>query len=402
MVTTFYPPYHFGGDATYVRALARGLVARGHEVTVIHCEDAFAMRAQLSGSAPAPDDGITVHRLKSQAGMLSPLVTQQLGIPGLKAGRLRELLSQPFDVVHFHNISLIGGPAVLRMSMADATLYTLHEHWLLCPTHIFWKNRSKPCDSRQCFRCSIRSGIPPQLWRYGKFLERSLEHVDCFLSPSKYTASRHAERLPIADKTIVLPLFSAMPAPARPERPEQANRFLFVGRITAAKGIAELLASFARWPQFSLDVVGEGELLPALKARYAGFANLRFLGSMPQEELARHYSRATALVMPSLAPETFGLTVVEAFACGTPAIVRVAGGNREAVDASGAGFLYEDEAGLLRALEHFANSDGARDKLGKSARAAYEAHFTESRHIDGYLANIQIVRQRKENIASVR
>ncbi len=31
MVTTFYPPFHFGGDATYVRALSRALVARGHE-----------------------------------------------------------------------------------------------------------------------------------------------------------------------------------------------------------------------------------------------------------------------------------------------------------------------------------------------------------------------------------
>jgi len=41
MVTTFYPPFHYGGDATFVRGLSRALVARGHEVEVVHCEDAY-------------------------------------------------------------------------------------------------------------------------------------------------------------------------------------------------------------------------------------------------------------------------------------------------------------------------------------------------------------------------
>ena len=48
------------------------------------------------------------------------------------------MLDRDFDVVNFHNISLIGGPGVLQMSRGPATLYTLHEHWLICPTHIFW------------------------------------------------------------------------------------------------------------------------------------------------------------------------------------------------------------------------------------------------------------------------
>ena len=46
MVTTFYPPYHFGGDGTYVRALSEALVKRGHEVTVVHCEDAYRLAAK--------------------------------------------------------------------------------------------------------------------------------------------------------------------------------------------------------------------------------------------------------------------------------------------------------------------------------------------------------------------
>ena len=52
--------------------------------------------------------------------------------------QLRAVLDSNFDVVNFHNISLIGGSGVLSMSRAPVTLNTLHEYWLLCPTSIFW------------------------------------------------------------------------------------------------------------------------------------------------------------------------------------------------------------------------------------------------------------------------
>ena len=138
MVTTFYPPYHFGGDAIFVQALARALVARGHHVEVVHCEDAYRLRSREQAAVQAEQDGVEVHRLRSPFGMLSPLITQQTGWPGVKTTQLRAVLDRNFDVVNFHNISLIGGPGVLQMSRAPVTLYTLHEHWLLCPTHIFW------------------------------------------------------------------------------------------------------------------------------------------------------------------------------------------------------------------------------------------------------------------------
>ena len=402
MVTTFYPPYHFGGDATYVRALSRALVRRGHEVTVVHCEDAYALRGSAPVESADEEEGITVHRLKSAAGVLSPIITQQAGIPGLKSAALRKILAAPFDVVNFHNVSLVGGPGVLSLSNAPINLYTLHEHWLVCPTHIFWKNRREACDKRQCFRCSIRSGIPPQLWRYGPFVGRALEAIDLFLSPSEYTARRHAQLLPVADRIAVLPLFAARPSLDAQSVAQRSGRFLFVGRLTPAKGITALLESFARWPEHGLDVVGEGELSEMLRSRFAAHDNIRFLGALPQGDLGRLYREAAALVMPSLAPETFGLTIVEAFAHGTPAIVRVAGGNREAVDASGAGILYEDEGGLRAALDQIAGDPQATSRLGERAREAFEAHYTEDLHVDGYLANIETVRQRKEKQALLR
>ena len=62
-----------------------------------------------------PDDGIIVHRLKSRFGFLSPLITQQTGHPGLKSRAARTVFARSFDVVHFHNISLVGGPAIIPL-----------------------------------------------------------------------------------------------------------------------------------------------------------------------------------------------------------------------------------------------------------------------------------------------
>jgi glycosyltransferase involved in cell wall biosynthesis len=396
MVTTYYPPYHFGGDATYVHALSRALVSLGHQVEVMHCIDAYRLKkgdpTALSGVA---DDGIVVHRLKSRFGFLSPLITQQTGHPGLKARAERAIFSRSFDVVHFHNISLVGGPAIIRLSRAPVTLYTLHEHWLLCPTHIFWKNRSRACDHKTCFTCSLISGIPPQLWRYTLLAERSVAHADLLLSPSEYTAMRHRSaglKTPIH----VLPLYSAITLQSVSPPPQRARpRFLYVGRLIEAKGIRRLLEEFASLPAYDLDVIGDGDLRRKLERRFGPCHNIRFLGQIPQSELVAAYRDATALVFPSLAPETFGLSIVEAFACGTPAIVRDAGGCREPIDATGGGLVYRTNEELRAALSRLANEPGLRERLARCAREGFLRLYTPHRHIETYLAHVATIRAAK-------
>ena len=395
MVTTFYPPYHIGGCATYVRALSRALVSQGHQVEVIHCIDAYRLKSSNEPPPEPIDDGIVVHRMKSRFGALSPLISQQTGHPGLKSRAERAILARPFDVVNFHNISLIGGPAILSWSRAPVTLYSLHEHWLLCPTHIFWKNKSKPCDGPTCFRCSLISGIPPQLWRYTSLIERSVSHADALLAPSNYTARRHREA-GLKPPIHVLPLFSAIQSepvnkPASPRRP----RFLFVGRLSAPKGILPLLQEFVSLPDYDLHVIGDGEMQTELERQFGTVPNIRFLGRMPQSKLVPAYQEATALIFPSLVPETFGLSIVEAMACGTPVIVRDAGGCRELVDETGAGFVYQTSEQLRQALSQLANGPGLRETLARRAREGYLRLYTPQRHLDRYLGYVAEIRDRK-------
>lgn len=54
MVTTFYPPYHFGGDAIFVQTLARALTAEGHEVEVRHASATLVALAEDHTPSPKP------------------------------------------------------------------------------------------------------------------------------------------------------------------------------------------------------------------------------------------------------------------------------------------------------------------------------------------------------------
>lgn len=391
MVTTYYPPFNFGGDGIYVQALSRALVARGHAVTVVHCADAYTLKATPSGPVPPEDsvqDGVRVRRLHSPWGWLSPLLTQQTGRPLLKQRALQAVLDGGFDVVNFHNISLVGGPGVLALPAGRALkVWTLHEHWLLCSTHIFWKNQGQRCDKRECFSCCLRSHIPPQPWRATGLVEASLAHVDMLIAPSRFTAEQYRPR--VAPKPVqVLPLFS----PLWPEgghvqgRPEQPGYFIFVGRVTASKGLLPMLEQVAAHPRLRLKVVGGGDLLDALREQFKAVTHIEFLGPKAPSDLAALYAGATAVVLPSLAPETFGLTVVEGMAFGTPAVVHDAGGSREIVETAGAGFVFNDFNDLPVLLYRLLDNEPLRQRESAQARMAHAEHFTAELHLQRYLA----------------
>ena len=398
MVNTFYPPYHLGGDAIFVQSLSRALVSQGHQVEVVHSEDAYRLKGSSVAAArndpvsTMQNDGVLVHRLRSRYSALSSIVTQQTSRPGLNASALRRILSGPFDAVNFHNISLVGGLEALPLSRAPVNLYTLHEHWLLCATHTFWKNHRRPCDSPQCIRCCLRSGIPPQLWRYSGLAKRALGSVDALLSPSAYTARRH-EEANLGRPIHVLPTYSPIdPGPLHavpPQAQGERARFVYVGRVTRSKGVDLLVAIFASLPQFDLDIVGDGELLASLKRECAASPSIHFLGSREHSQIAQYYRGATAMILPSLAPEVFPLCILEAFACGTPVIVSDAGGSREAVERSGAGFVYRSDRELVDAVTMLASQSGLRADFALRARQAYEQFYNAKRYVAEYLGLIE-------------
>ena len=87
-LTTFYPPYSFGGDALFLYRLCHALGDAGHHVDVVHCVDSY----HLFHPGPPPiavdeHPNVRRHELRSGLGWLSPLLTQQTGHPLLKKGQ---------------------------------------------------------------------------------------------------------------------------------------------------------------------------------------------------------------------------------------------------------------------------------------------------------------------------
>lgn len=172
------------------------------------------------------------------------------------------------------------------------------------------------------------------------------------------------------------------PAPAR----DWGGRLLYVGRIDPRKGIAVALRALALLPACSLRIIGSGDPghLAAMR-RLAGelevSARVEF-GSAPHERIAEEYSRADAVVFPSLWREPFGLVPLEAMAVGRPVVATGTGGSGEYLRDDENCLIYsppEDHEALARAVERLAADPelraGLRAAGSKCARALTEERF---------------------------
>ncbi len=396
MVTTFYPPYHFGGDATYIYRLTNELARRGHQVDVIHDRDAYYVQHPAEPTqCYEQHPNVSVHALKSRVGALSPLATQQTGRPWFKSKIKRLLEANTYDVIHFHNISLIG-PAALAYGRA-LKLQTLHEHWLICPMHVLWKFDREVCTHRQCLLCTLHGRRPPQWWRYTGQLARQLAHVDRFIAPSRFTRRKHLEG-GIAAPIDVLPYFLPRDdAPVAERSPHPRPYFLFVGRLVKIKGVQTLFPIFKNYPHADLLIAGEGEYEPTLRQLARDVPSVKFIGAQPHAQLRAYYRHAIATIMPSICYEVFGIVLIESFAMRTPVIVRDLGGMPEAVEDSQGGFTFRTDDELTQAMARVQNDPALRHTLGENGFEAYLRLWNEEPHLQKYFEIVESVKRRKVN-----
>ena len=396
MVTTFYPPYNFGGDGIAVQRLAHSLARHGHDVTVVCSTDAYR---SLGGSAPDAedtDDGVRVHRLGTALPRLSSLITQQTGRPVTTLRAIDRIVGAGrFDVINYHNVSLVGGPGVLGMGTA-IKLYTAHEHWLVCPTHVLWKYGREPCASRDCFRCQLSYRRPPQLWRYTRFLEKQLAHVDTFIACSEFSRVKHREMGFPRDMVVIPPLVEETPYQVDASGPPHHRPyFLFVGRLERMKGLDDVLPIMREYADADLLVVGDGEHRTALQRIAAGSDRIRFVGRIPTERLGPYYAHAIAAIVPSVGYETFGVVAVEALRQGTPILARRLGPLTEIVESSGGGQLFSTARELRAAMQHMQHAPESRNVLADRGRAAFAERWSERATLAKYFEVIEAATRRR-------
>jgi glycosyltransferase involved in cell wall biosynthesis len=391
LLTTFYPPFNFGGDGIDVQRTARALVARGHRATVIHDVDAYQFLAgRRLPDAPADQDGVEVIGLRSRLGVFATALTHQLGRPVVHGGTIRAAIAdRAFDVVVFNNVSLVGGPGLLSFGGGALRVYVAHEHWLVCPTHVLWKFNREPCDERACFRCVLTHRRVPQLWRYTGALDRRLSNVDLFIARSEFSREKH-RAFGFPKPMRVLPYFLPGVLPDRPERrggasPHGRPYFLFVGRLARIKSLDSIIPVFDRYPDADLLVIGDGDEAAALRELARGRTNVVFLGRIANEALGRYYEHAIAAIMPTRGYETFGIVLIEAFRYGTPVIARRIGSFPEIVEQSQGGFLFSTDDELLDAMARLQRDPAGRAAMADRAYVACRERWSEEVVIGRYL-----------------
>jgi len=164
------------------------------------------------------------------------------------------------------------------------------------------------------------------------------------------------------------------------ERTEEGTYALFVGRLTAEKGVETILNAWAELGRIPLRIVGTGPLLPKVvsSVQEQGLAHVEILGEKPRSEVMMLMKAARFLVVPSRCYEGFPMTVAEAFACGVPVIASRLGALQEIVDDQRTGMLFKpgDAADLAAKVEGAWTEQKRTSALAQEARRDYERKYT--------------------------
>jgi glycosyltransferase involved in cell wall biosynthesis len=318
------PPRAYGPWEAVAGALADGLAARGVDVTLFASARART-RARLVATVPAPyrEDPAWDPRV---AEMVHFSVCFQH--------------ARDFDLIHNH---VNCYPLAFTPLVRTPVVTTLHGSALLEP------------------------------WTHP--LYRRFRHLP-------YVSISNAERAGLPELNYVATVYNGIPLDQFTFRPHPGDYLVFVGRMSAAKGV-HLAIAIARRAGVPLKIAAY--IPPDERAYFDRLVrphldhDVEFVGEVGPPERDALLGGALALLHPTTVPEPFGLTLVEAQATGTPVIGFNRGAVPELVRDGETGFVVEDVEQAVRAVGQV----GALDR--RRCRRWVEDHFTVERMVDGYL-----------------
>ncbi|MCA9238515.1 MAG: glycosyltransferase, partial [Planctomycetales bacterium] len=210
--------------------------------------------------------------------------------------------------------------------------------------------------------------------------------VDAFFTLTEFARSRFvvggfpADRVHVKNNGV---------APDPGVGPGDGDHIVFAGRLSPEKGVATLLRAWRESPHLpALEIIGDGPLAAEVAAAADADPRISWLGHVPADEVQERIGRARALVIASEWYETFGRTIAEAFAGGTPVIAAALGAMQELVDDGRTGWHFRagDSRDLAAKVATAATLDGAAlASLRTAARREYESRFTPQRNYERLL-----------------
>jgi glycosyltransferase involved in cell wall biosynthesis len=294
------------------------------------------------------------------------------------------------DVVHAHNVQPMLSSSVLAAAAQRnvPVVATVHNYRFRCLPAINYRDGHVCHDCKpgrlftpgivhRCYRDSLPGSAVAAL---GQLPARATRrHVSRWLAISEHVADRlRADKFPAERVTVH---YNFAPDPGMGRAPgARTDELLYAGKLTADKGVGLLLDAWRSAPQLPgrLLVAGLGPLADDVRALAERDERVQYLGAITIDDLAAIRQRCAAAVVPSLWEEPFGLTAIEAMACGAPVVTTGSGGLAELVDDTCGWLVPPTTTGLVDGIIAAVRARGDR---GPAARERYLAAFTEDQAV---------------------
>lgn len=230
---------------------------------------------------------------------------------------------------------------------------------------------------------------------FAPFQQRFLKKAQSIIVSSPRLRDSAPSLIEHRDKCVVIPFgvepgeWAERPAAADELREKYPGSLLmFLGRLAYYKGI-EILIRAMRSVEATCLVAGDGPLRDEMKKRIAGLGlghKIVFVGEIPDRERSAYLHAADVFLLPSTSrAEAFGISMLEAMACGTPAISTELGTGTSWLNKNlETGLVVEpnDPGALAGAIEALLRDDPRRQAMGHAAAERVRTHFTRSQMLE--------------------
>jgi glycosyltransferase involved in cell wall biosynthesis len=385
--------FPFSGTEVYLFELMDLMRSHGHEVAL------FSM-ADPRGD-PTKYDQHFVPAIDFKVARSSPGGNAKHAAHALYSRQARQELREMVkafrpDIAHVRNIYHHLSPSILWELKAQGVpvVYHLNDFKLLCPSYNM-VSRGRPCErchggkfwhvmTEGCYEGPPGATLVLAAEAYLHKWLRSYETcVARFLVPSHFVKQKLVENRWEAEKISVLPHFQNLPSETVSEAKADAP-ILYFGRLSAEKGLTDLLRAMYQLPAIRLQIAGEGPQRADLEelAKKLELANVEFVGRVAGPQLDRLISSSRFTVLPSHAYETLGKTILESYAWGRSVVASDLGSRRELVHEGETGVLFRsgDVSQLARAISFLAERPQLATDLGAAGRTLVASHYTAEKH----------------------
>lgn len=300
------------------------------------------------------------------------------------------------DLLHAHNTFPLLSPAIYYAAAAERVpvVQTLHNFRLICPAATLFR------DGHVCEEC-LGSAVPYKAVVHrcyrnsaaASFAAASMlvahgvagtwrEKIGTYIALSTFSKDKFVQAGLPAERIAVKPnCVASDPGMGA----GQGGYACFVGRITEEKGLRTLLTAWTRLgSRIPLKIAGDGPLTGAFKREFGSLASVEWMGHCERDAVMRLLQNAAFLVFPSRYYENLPMSIIEAFACGTPVVASGFGSMNELIAEyqNGLRFAPGDPEDLVSKIERLLAAPDRLLTMRHMARLSYERNYTASRNYD--------------------